>query len=99
MDDPSKTFPRFAMDKATSVLAALDAGKLPSTQQLAQFIDWLDKVGITSVTPENLTSRGQVLAGRVREILDAYKQLLADKNSLFFVFCFCFCFPICYILK
>jgi hypothetical protein len=69
------------MDKATSVLAALDGCKLPSTQQLAQFIDWLDDVGITSVASDNLTLQGRVLAARVREILDAYKQLILNKNG------------------
>jgi hypothetical protein len=70
------------MEKTTSILAALDATKLPSTQQLIQFIDWLDKVGIISVaTGDHLTSQGRVLADRVREILDAYKQLISNKNA------------------
>ncbi|KAG6851681.1 hypothetical protein H0H87_012826, partial [Tephrocybe sp. NHM501043] len=71
------------MDKATSVLAALDAGKLPSTQQLNDFIDWLDKVGIASVEPSssgNLSSQGRLLAKRVRQVLDAHKKLGVDKN-------------------
>ncbi|KAG6850361.1 hypothetical protein H0H93_014315 [Arthromyces matolae] len=66
---------------ACSVLAAIDAGKLPSTQQLNQFIAWLDNVGIASIQPENLSSQGRVLAKRVREILDAYKKLAINKNG------------------
>ncbi|KAG6889628.1 hypothetical protein C0992_004584 [Termitomyces sp. T32_za158] len=72
------------MDKASSVLAALDAGKLPSTQQLNQFIDWLDHVGIASIEPSsstNLSSQGRLLAKRVRQVLDAYKKLGANKNG------------------
>jgi hypothetical protein len=74
------------MDKATSITAALDAGKLPSTQQVNQFIDWLDKVGITSVEPASsghLSSQGRLLANRVRDVLDAYKQLGLNKNGEF----------------
>ncbi|KAF8063575.1 hypothetical protein FPV67DRAFT_1507164 [Lyophyllum atratum] len=72
------------MEKATSVLAAFDAGKLPTTQQFVQFIDWLDKVGIASIEPsasDELSSQGRLLAKRVREVLDAYKQLALHKNS------------------
>ena len=74
------------MDKATSVLGALDAGKLPSTQQFNLFIDWLNDVGIASLEPavtQNLTSQGRVLADRLHEIFDAYKQLAANKNGDF----------------
>ncbi|KAG6852139.1 hypothetical protein C0991_002655, partial [Blastosporella zonata] len=72
------------MDKATSVLAAIDAGKLPSTQQLNDFIDWLNNVGIASVEPTssgNLSSQGRLLAKRVRQVLDAYKKLGSNKNG------------------
>lgn len=72
------------MDKATSVLGALDAGKLPTTQQLNQFIDWLDKAGIASIQPTasgDLSTQGRLLAKRVREVLDAYKQLAMNKNG------------------
>ncbi|KAG5646262.1 hypothetical protein DXG03_003858 [Asterophora parasitica] len=75
------------MDTATSILGALDAGKLPSTQQLNQFIDWLDKVGIASIEPKStgdLSSHGRLLAQRVRELLEAYKQLGMNKNGEFF---------------
>ncbi|KAG6810174.1 hypothetical protein H0H92_013012 [Tricholoma furcatifolium] len=72
------------MDKATSVLAALDAGKLPSTQQLNSFIDWLDNVGIVTIEPSssgNLSSQGRLLSKRARQVLDAYKKLGTNKNG------------------
>lgn len=84
------------MDKASSVLAALDAGKLPSTQQLNQFIDWLDHVGIASIEPmssTNLSSQGRLLAKRVRQVLEAYKKLGTNKNGEFSLALFrCFSF-------
>ncbi|EAU81705.1 hypothetical protein CC1G_02721 [Coprinopsis cinerea okayama7 len=72
------------MDKTTSVTAALQAGKLPSTQQVNNFIDWLNDVGITQVEPSSnteLSSRGRVLAGGVRQTLDAYRTLINNKNA------------------
>jgi len=72
------------MDKASSVTAAFAAGKLPSTQQFNVFIDWLNDVGITQVEPSSnteLSSRGRILAGAIRQTLDAYKQLLNNKNG------------------
>lgn len=72
------------MDKSTSVIAAFDAGKLPSTQQLNAFIDWLNTVGITHIQPESsgdLSSQGRVLANDLRHVLDAYKQLANNKNG------------------
>jgi hypothetical protein len=72
------------MDKSSSVLAALDAGKLPTTQQVNQFIDWLKDVGIARLEPSQeleLSTQGQILADDLRGVLDAYKQLGRDKNS------------------
>ncbi|KAF5320053.1 hypothetical protein D9611_010270 [Ephemerocybe angulata] len=72
------------MDKASSVTAAFSAGKLPTTKQFNNFIDWLNEVGITQVEPQantELSSRGRVLATRVRQILDAYKQFFNNKNG------------------
>jgi hypothetical protein len=37
------------MDKSTSIIAALNAGKLPSTQQFNRFIEYLERVGIVSL--------------------------------------------------
>ncbi|GLB42990.1 putative protein of unknown function (DUF4449) [Lyophyllum shimeji] len=72
------------MEKAADIVAALDAGKLPTTQQFCGFIDWLDRVGIASVEPaatDDLSAQGRLLAKRVREVLDAYKQLALDKDG------------------
>ncbi|RXW22305.1 hypothetical protein EST38_g3549 [Candolleomyces aberdarensis] len=72
------------MDKASSVTAAFSTGKLPSTQQVNAFIDWLNDVGITQVEPSSnteLSSRGRILAGGIRQTLDAHKQLLNHKNG------------------
>lgn len=71
------------MDKLSSVLAALDAGKLPTTQQVNQFIDWLKDVSITrleSAKSLELSTQGQILADDLRGVLDAYKQLGSNKN-------------------
>ncbi|KAJ3501731.1 hypothetical protein NLJ89_g9206 [Agrocybe chaxingu] len=72
------------MDKTTSMLAAFEAGKLPSTQQVNRFFDWLNDVGIAQIEPtENteLSAKGRVLANDLRGVLDAYKQLGIHKNS------------------
>jgi len=72
------------MDKSTSVIAALEAGKLPSTQQLSAFIDWLNDVGIAKVEPtanSELSSQGRVLANDLRAVLDAQKALATNKNG------------------
>ncbi|EKM77256.1 hypothetical protein AGABI1DRAFT_62301 [Agaricus bisporus var. burnettii JB137-S8] len=72
------------MDKSSSIIAALDAGKLPSTQQFEQFLDWLSDVGITNIEPiamAQLSSQGRILANDLRRILDAYKQFLTSKND------------------
>jgi hypothetical protein len=72
------------MNKTSSVVAALDAGKLPSTQQFDHFFTWLSDVGITNVEPSvqgELSSQGRLLANDVRRILDAYKQFLENKNG------------------
>jgi hypothetical protein len=72
------------MDRATSVFAALQAGKLPSTEQLSIAIDNLLKSDLLQVesvagSPQ-LTKHGKQLAGDVREILSAYKALGESSN-------------------
>jgi hypothetical protein len=74
------------MDKTTSVLAAFEAGKLPSTQQFNKFIDWLNDVGIAKLEPTSnteLSSQGRVLANDLRHVLESYKTLGSDKNCPF----------------
>ena len=74
------------MDKASSVLAAFEAEKLPTTQQFNSFIQWLCDVGITQLEPTAdtaLSSQGRVIANDLRQVLDAYKQLANNKNGMF----------------
>ena len=71
------------MERTSTVLAAFEAGKLPSTQQTNNFIDWLAHVGLTQLEPTAhtaLSAQGRVLADDVRAVLDAYKQLGKNKN-------------------
>ncbi|EKM57069.1 uncharacterized protein PHACADRAFT_119248 [Phanerochaete carnosa HHB-10118-sp] len=73
------------MEKASSIIAALDAGKLPSQQQIDQFIDWLLQSGLTQVEPSpdygELSQQGSVLVQDLRDVLNAYKQLGDSKNG------------------
>ncbi|KAF9448146.1 hypothetical protein P691DRAFT_670047 [Macrolepiota fuliginosa MF-IS2] len=72
------------MDKSSSILAALDAGKLPSTQQFDRFFTWLSDVGIANIEPSaqgELSGQGRILANDFRRMLDAYKQFLDNKNQ------------------
>ncbi|PFH47867.1 hypothetical protein AMATHDRAFT_151108 [Amanita thiersii Skay4041] len=72
------------MDKLTSVLAALEAGKMPTTQQLTCFVDWLNTVGITKVEPAetgDLSSQGRILANDLRAVLESHKILANNKNE------------------
>jgi Family of unknown function (DUF5923) len=77
------------MDKASSIIAAFKAGKLPSTQQFNNFIEWLSDVGITQIEPTSetaLSSQGRVVANDLRLILDAYQQLGNNKNGISLLF-------------
>lgn len=74
------------MEKTTNVLAAFEAGKLPTTQQANTFINWLNEVGITQLEPNantELSSQGRVLANDARHVLDAYRHLASQKNGKF----------------
>ncbi|KAF8638388.1 hypothetical protein AX17_002249 [Amanita inopinata Kibby_2008] len=71
------------MDKLTSVIAAFDAGKLPTTQQANQLIDWLNNVGIAQMEPsgaDELSSQGRLLASDIRSVLECYKEIGNNKN-------------------
>ncbi|KAF8645354.1 hypothetical protein AX16_007857 [Volvariella volvacea WC 439] len=71
------------MDKFTSVLAAFEAGKLPSTQQLTDFIDFVNNSIITHepLPTSTLSAQGRLLAEDTRRILQAYKVLGCNKNG------------------
>jgi hypothetical protein len=77
------------MDRATTVLAALQAGKFPSNEQLSIAIDNLLKSDLLQVDSiagsPTLTKQGKLLAGDVREILSAYKVLGDVSNCAFFL--------------
>ncbi|KAJ7119508.1 hypothetical protein C8R44DRAFT_982225 [Mycena epipterygia] len=74
------------MDKLASITAALDAGKLPSSEQINSFIDWLTKSAIPAVQPSGdtlsgLSGPGRVLAQDLGNVLNAYKTLNSNKNK------------------
>ncbi|CAK5276167.1 unnamed protein product [Mycena citricolor] len=71
------------MDKAASITAAFEAGKLPTTDQVNQFLDWLLTSVVPAVQPvaDALSGQGRVLANDVRNILEAYKALNDHKNK------------------
>ncbi|KAH7926366.1 hypothetical protein BV22DRAFT_1009273 [Leucogyrophana mollusca] len=71
------------MDKASSVLAALDAGKLPTQLQINALIDWtlhniLDAEG---TLPGTLSEPGKIIAKGSSDVLHAYKQFGTNKNG------------------
>lgn len=83
---PTNHITTIIMDKTTSVLAALDAGKLPDQNQINQSIDWVLVNFIAELESgtggdSELSKQGRVIAGGVREILRAYKQLGSNKNG------------------
>ena len=75
------------MEKSANVIAALDAGKIPSQQQINVFIDWLLGSALTQVEPSadggELTEQGKMLVGDLRCLLEAYKRAGEHKNSTF----------------
>ncbi|KAG1852737.1 hypothetical protein F4604DRAFT_1629081 [Suillus subluteus] len=71
------------MDKFSSVIAALDAGKLPTQKQVDTTIDWILHNIVTSVeSPDTakLSETGKVLARSIEDLLIAYKKLGDNKN-------------------
>ncbi|KAK0436403.1 hypothetical protein EV421DRAFT_1122474 [Armillaria borealis] len=69
------------MEHFTSTLAALNAGKSPSQDQLNGFIDWIKANVLAQMEAGQLSSQGRVLVKHVGSILDAYKTLGLNKNS------------------
>ncbi|KAG2049341.1 hypothetical protein BDR06DRAFT_961710 [Suillus hirtellus] len=71
------------MDKLSSIIAALDAGKLPTQKQVDTAIDWTLQNIITSVeSPDagKISESGEVLARGIQDLLIAYKKLGDNKN-------------------
>ncbi|KAK0218812.1 hypothetical protein IW262DRAFT_1059096 [Armillaria fumosa] len=71
----------YKMEHVTSTLAALNAGKFPSQDQLNGFIDWIKVNALSQMEAGQLSSQGRVLMKHVGNILDAYKTLGLNKNS------------------
>ncbi|OSC96932.1 hypothetical protein PYCCODRAFT_1481665 [Trametes coccinea BRFM310] len=73
------------MDKSSSVLAALNAGKFPSQQQISQAIDHLLAAPILNNQPDTgvgeLSAQGAEIQNDVRNLLNAYKRLGQNKNE------------------
>lgn len=73
------------MDKSSSVIAALNAGKLPSSEQLASWVDMALNSAILNKDPSadggELSQQGKVLQNDVRDLLTAWKELGESKNG------------------
>ncbi|KAI0327376.1 hypothetical protein GY45DRAFT_1327603 [Cubamyces sp. BRFM 1775] len=73
------------MDKSASIIAALNAGKFPSHQQISQGIDALLAAPILNNQPSTdageLSEQGREIQNGVRNLLSAYKQLGENKNA------------------
>ena len=73
------------MDKASSAIAAFDAGKFPSQQQINAFIDWFLNSPLSQIEPTSkggeLSEQGRIIVEDVRDLLTAYKQLGENKNG------------------
>ncbi|KAK0490636.1 hypothetical protein IW261DRAFT_1547004 [Armillaria novae-zelandiae] len=69
------------MDHLTSVLAALNAGKLPSQHQLNSYNDWIKANALAHMEPGQLSAQGMVMVRHVGNVLEAYKTLGSNKNN------------------
>lgn len=68
----------FTMEKFADILAAFDAGKLPSHDQVDIFLQWLKN---DVVSDGGLSKQGQTLAHCIRDVITAYQSLGDHKNS------------------
>ncbi|KAG1718945.1 hypothetical protein EDB19DRAFT_1898934 [Suillus lakei] len=71
------------MDKLSSVIAALDAGKFPTQNQVDAAIDWtLHNILASVESPDagKLSEPGKALARGIQDLLVAYKKLGDNKN-------------------
>ncbi|KAK2459822.1 hypothetical protein APHAL10511_008143 [Amanita phalloides] len=78
------------MDKLSSIIAALEAGKLPTTRQVVQFIDCVEMVALPraqhsmeamTVDIPDMSAQGKIIANHLKNVLECYKQLAIHKNS------------------
>lgn len=74
------------MDQTASIIAALNAGKLPSSQQAGAAFDLILDSNILNAEPSadggELSAQGKVLQKDFRDVLSAYKQLGESKNGM-----------------
>ena len=67
------------------MIAAFDAGKFPSQQQINAFIDWFLNSPLAQIEPTSdggeLSEQGQIIVNDIRNLLTAYKQLGEHQNS------------------
>ncbi|KIL60426.1 hypothetical protein M378DRAFT_187786 [Amanita muscaria Koide BX008] len=77
------------MEKLSSIIAALNAGKLPTTQQFVKHNDWLENFVLLKVEESSqemaeefpeLTAQGKILADDIMRLLEAYKAVAMNKN-------------------
>ncbi|KAH9848172.1 hypothetical protein C2E23DRAFT_764248 [Lenzites betulinus] len=73
------------MDKSSAVIAALNAGKLPTQQQLSQTIDAFLASPVLNNDPATgsgeLSAQGSEIQSGFRNLLTAYKMLGENKNN------------------
>lgn len=71
------------MDKLIDILAAFDAGKLPSHHQVDNFLEWLKK---DIISDGAFSTQGHIVAQRLRDVATAYQLLGEHKNSKLLVY-------------
>ncbi|KAL4065007.1 hypothetical protein V8B97DRAFT_1176036 [Scleroderma yunnanense] len=72
------------MDKLSSIIAAIDAGKLPTQQQINNYVDYTLSHIVAPLEADDsskLSEPGRILAHDLRELLLPYKQLGTNKNN------------------
>ena len=69
------------MDKTTTLLGALNAGKLPTTQQFDAFVEWVEKdVGLFAA--EAVSDAAAAAGGGVEEVRREGEELAEGKSNL-----------------
>ncbi|KAJ3856188.1 hypothetical protein EV368DRAFT_32982 [Lentinula lateritia] len=66
------------MDKLIDILAAFDAGKLPSHHQVDNFLEWLKK---DIISDGAFSTQGHIVAQCLRDVATAYQLLGEHKNK------------------
>lgn len=72
------------MDKVASIIAAIEAGKLPTQSQITNYIDYTLAHVITPLEDDDsskLSEYGSILAEDLRDVLQAHKSLGINEND------------------